>query len=259
MDPITTAGDLIVGAPPATTGDLTSGTTTGVSTARLAAGTSGYVLTSNGPGAVPSYQAPSSGGGGGGGIYPALSKPVSSDFSWTNQLSNTVTDNSDRMTISMPTNGTDPNYRLFIFGTALPSPPYSIVAAFSMNDMNGSYDELTIGIRDSSSGKFVDLNLNVVSNGITVRTIRFNSVTSVSSVPSVTTITASTLYFLKITDDGTTRKFYFSKDGKDWLLVQSESTGTFITPNQCYIGCANFSGFTHAFSVWHWQMANSVL
>ena len=49
-NPMTTPGDIIVGG--------TAGAPT-----RLAAGTAGYVLTSNGPGTAPSYQAGSGGGG----------------------------------------------------------------------------------------------------------------------------------------------------------------------------------------------------
>jgi hypothetical protein len=50
-NPMTTSGDIIIGG--------SSGTP-----ARLAADTSGYVLTSNGPGEAPSWQAASGGGGG---------------------------------------------------------------------------------------------------------------------------------------------------------------------------------------------------
>lgn len=60
INPMTTAGDLIVGG--------SSGTPT-----RLGAGTSTFVLTSNGPGVAPSWQA---GGGGGSSVWSALTDPT---------------------------------------------------------------------------------------------------------------------------------------------------------------------------------------
>jgi hypothetical protein len=200
------------------------------------------------------------GGSGSATFFPTMTPPVSTDFAWVNQLSTSVTDFSNRMRFSLPTNGTDPNWRLFVANAALPSPPYTVIAAFSRPVLDSNYLEMTIGIRNSSSGKFVDLNLNM-NGAIGLRRITFNSVTSVSGVQTLYgAVTQSSLIFLKITDDGTTRKYHISNNGWDYQTSSfTESTGTFITPDQCYIGCANLTGLTYVFSVFHWQVANSVI
>lgn len=73
-NPMTTEGDLIVGG--AVTGGVAAPT-------RLAAGTSGDVLTSNGPGAAPSWQAA---GGGSGNATSIQSVPVSATAPTTGQV-----------------------------------------------------------------------------------------------------------------------------------------------------------------------------
>jgi hypothetical protein len=212
--------------------------------------------------ATKSYVDNQLGGGGGIGLlYPAMTKPVSSNFSWVNQLSTTVTDNSDRMTFSLPTNGSDPNWRLFIQSAALPSPPFTVRAAFCIHIQPSSYFEMTIGVRNSSSGKFVDMNLNMPGGAtVGVRKIDFNSVTSVSAVQGLTNFSFSPVMFIKFTDDGTTRKFWISVNGKTYQQCAfTEATGHFITPDQAYIGCANFTGSTLVFDVYDWLVTNSIV
>lgn len=66
-NPMTTVGDLIIG------GTVTGGT---AAPTRLGAGSSGDVLTSNGAGLAPSWQAPSGGGGGGTSVQFGAGSPT---------------------------------------------------------------------------------------------------------------------------------------------------------------------------------------
>lgn len=43
-------------------------------------------------------------------------------------------------------------------------------------------------------------------------------------------------YYLRITDDGTTRRFWFSNNGLDFVQLWSENTNTFVTPTKIGIG-----------------------
>src|SRR6185369_15767716 len=69
--------------------------------------------------------------------FPPFFKPLSTDFTWINQLSTTATDEANRLKLVLPTNGTDPNWRLFKYNTALPSTPYSVVMAFDFATADG--------------------------------------------------------------------------------------------------------------------------
>lgn len=75
-NPMTTAGDIIYGG--------TSGTPT-----RLGAGTSTYVLTSNGAGTAPSWQPAASGGGTSGTFTPTITNSVNVSASTSHQCSYT--------------------------------------------------------------------------------------------------------------------------------------------------------------------------
>lgn len=68
-------------------------------------------------------------------------------------------------------------------------------------------------------------------------------------------------YHVRITDDGTTRKFLISSNGLDFMLVYSEPTNTYVTPS--YFGVAVFNSTSSStdmrVSVEHWKVTASVL
>ena len=189
------------------------------------------------------------GSSGSGGIYPPFTVPVSANFSWTNQLSTVVTDYSNRQAFSLPTNATDPNWRLWINSAALPA-HYQITAAISYSTVGSpSYVDFGIFIRDSSGGKFVFFGADT-SNGL--RRIKFDSVTSVNNVLTLGAINAPTMSFYRIKYDGTNRTFEYSLNGYEYQIQSSESgNSTFITPDQCGMGFANFTGVTYVVTAFH--------
>ena len=50
------------------------------------------------------------------------------------------------------------------------------------------------------------------------------------------------LFFLRITDDGTTRSFYGSVNGLDWIAYGTEATNTGVTPTKPGIVLYNNGG-----------------
>lgn len=139
LSPMTTAGDLIIGG--------ASGTRT-----RLAAGaTSGHVLTSNGSGAAPSWQA--AGGGGSGAVLGAKMYSTGSDTIWATASSTSTADidaTNAALTVTIPASGAivcsvDVD---FLYGTA----------------NNGGYIVLRTGSTDLQAASCIAH--NVVSGGI---------------------------------------------------------------------------------------------
>ncbi len=55
---------------------------------------------------------------------------------------------------------------------------------------------------------------------------------STAAVHTAGASNGSSWFYGKISDDGTTLKFFYSGDGIDYVQIFSESVGTFITPTQ---------------------------
>jgi hypothetical protein len=68
-------------------------------------------------------------------------------------------------------------------------------------------------------------------------------------------------YWIRITDDGTTRKFWISANGLDYVQVYSEATNTYVTPTRfgMFVLDNSGSGWTDKISVYHYLVTNSVL
>lgn len=69
-------------------------------------------------------------------------------------------------------------------------------------------------------------------------------------------------HYVRITDDGATRRFWISADGKRYFQVYSEATNTYVTPVRCglFFHNVNTTGTTAAkVSVLHFKITDSVL
>lgn len=158
----------------------------------------------------------------------------STDFTWTNQGTATVTDLSGAMLFEPPV-GTGSNLR--ILSKSEPSTPYTIYAAVSMNISIGSGD--THGglcFRESATGK--------------VKTIALNTASATPSELSISNYTNPTTFstwdvqnewywnpyltWLYIKNDGTNISFGVSSNGLVFIEYFSEPKATFFTtaPNE---------------------------
>jgi hypothetical protein len=192
------------------------------------------------------------GGGGGSGFYPTFTVPTSASFSWVNQLGTTVTDLTNREQFSIPVNGSDPNWRLYINSGSLPA-HYQCTAAISMTWVGTpSYVDFGLFIRDSGSGKFYNLG---VDTGAGLRAIQFTSVTNPTGINALGATGPHTLWFLRILYDGTNRIFQISFDGWDYQnAVVETGNATFLTPDSCGVGIANFSQPTTQLSLFSFDI-----
>ena len=160
-----------------------------------------------------------------------LTVPLASAFT-TFGSNGTYTDKSDRMTLAFT-----PNLNA-ISGLKqnTPSTPYTIDFAGSLHTYAATSTEVGL------FGIFV-------SNGTAYRTFQFglsdglsfrmkigswtNGTTFSAYVSSPYTAGFFGNFWLRITDDGTTRKFLFSTNGKSYLEIYSEATNTYVTPTTC--------------------------
>ena len=121
-----------------------------------------------------------------------------------------------------------------------PSTPYTITAYFDRFPERGNFDGLGLIFRDSGSGKFSFLGgiFNTFGGGNLLTVNSYSSVTAVNAALYSHDIDAlgqagKEPYWLRITDDGTDRKYYVSFDnGIDWELLYTEGRTTYFTADQ---------------------------
>jgi hypothetical protein len=193
------------------------------------------------------------------GLYPTLTPPISADYAWANQGSASVEDKLSRMVMTVPYAG---GANLRVLKKALPSTPYTITAAIGVTQMGTASSSNATGItlRDNAGGLRVfylvsDTGANYFGIG------GWTSATAFSSyVFIVNTTHVGGLLWLRITDDGTTRKYYHSSNGKDWSLTYSEGRTIFITATEFGLAALNNVGSIDLrLSIHHLAVANSIL
>ena len=131
--------------------------------------------------------------------------------------------------LTMPTGSTD-NLRGLV--TAIPTAPYTVIAALLPLRTGQAGNRLGLWLRESSSGKLVIVNWSVAG---ALNVEAFNSVTSFNSSYSSAALAGANvpaLLWIRIVDDNTNRKFSMSLDGQTWVQTLAQARTTFCTPDQ---------------------------
>jgi hypothetical protein len=232
-------------------------TTTGSGAATLAGG-------------VLNIPTPSGGGGGGGGNfspYPAsLTPPVSTNFSWVSQGAATVTDKSNRMVVVLPDSNPAAQVRFLSSNSPIPATPYTIDIGgmISQRNVGGNGTMLGAALLDGS-GNAVAFSMfaNSAGSSTTFRCFATGSGSALANAISANiNATGESLFFVRITDDGTTRAFFFSQNGLDYFLALAESHNADVTPTNAGImlyNNAGGAGGTAIISIFHWLVSSSLL
>jgi hypothetical protein len=262
-NPMTTAGDIIVGG-------------TGGTPQRLGAGSNGQVLTV--VSGAPSWATPSGGGGGSIGAGPIgsrpsagtagrlylctdaplicyddgsawrcwgsydfpIAEPNNSAFSWAAQgyLGNASLDTSKGgIILKTPPSPTD-NWAIRVMSA--PSPPYTLTARIRPLLIGRNTQHVGLIWRESSSGRFTACGLTHVSDRNIAEMTKWTNETTFSSVydGGLLVVPPDRPLWLRLTDDGTYRFGWFSYDGVYWHRLPSSNVSRtdFITPNQIGFG-----------------------
>lgn len=200
-------------------------------------------------------------------IWPTFNQPSTSNFTWFNQGSSTATNKSDRIVVDVPDGGGGGDHLRGLYSnTALPSPPYTVEAGIVVQGQNVTNIGALLayaGLYDTVSTKAAGAAIKLQGGTAGVRADHWNSPTSFGAVvgPGGDVVSRGALCFVRITDDGTTRKYWWSNDGKDYNFMTSEATNTFVTPTNAFFGFYNENGQTldAIYSVFHFQVAASIL
>lgn len=177
------------------------------------------------------------------GVGPtAYTLPVTAGFSWVNQGTASLVDSAGiYSSLIIPSVGSR-SVKARVKST--PATPYTITALLLHSaPVAASFPDAGLCWRESSSGKLVRFVLTM-QGGVqpVVFLAKENSPTSFNSSYTLSFAEAynmvaglaviSVPFWMRLTDDGTNRKCWFSADGDHWFLVHSVGRTDFITPDQ---------------------------
>lgn len=194
------------------------------------------------------------GGGGGGGGYPPWTAPPTSGWSWVNQgsstsSSGTALDGSPYVAIRVPSSSSFAGGRFYLRN--LPAAPYTltfVLQAFTQSSTNFEWGValreagvgiISFGLRSYGSGDWRVTRQGYSSAGTGTSGGATNSL-SLGAIGGG--VNYGTLFFLRLVDDGTNRKFLISSDGGEWFEAFSESNTLGISPIQFGLYVTPWSG-----------------
>lgn len=194
-----------------------------------------------------------------GAAYFGYTAPDNSIFSWVNQGGASVTPIvSKEIYLEAPIGSLGAtNWR--IRDTAIPATPYILDICMIPNVICKNYQLVGIVLRDSVSGKLITHAIeigNSNTNECYYAVQKWNSPTSFNA-SYIETLWAQGygLVWLRVTDDGTTRKFFVSKDGEHFQQVASNGHTDFLTANRIgFAATENTGTFPAGMNLISWQL-----
>lgn len=160
-------------------------------------------------------------------LFPNVA-PDDGDFSWVNQGGASVDTTYGGIHLIAPA-GAGINLRVRV--KSIPSVPYVVTALVLVASHNNFWGRLGLVFRQSSDGKIQTL--NVGTNAIEV--LKYTDATTYSANYAARTIVpnkAPQLLWLRLEDDNTDRKCYWSTNGQNWHTVHSVGRTDFLTADQ---------------------------
>ena len=163
-----------------------------------------------------------------------LIPPILGNFAWINQGGSTTTD-ATRGGLTIVENTATNGESVRLLKKAAPSTPYTITVA-QIPTSNENSDNLNGGImlRESSSGKVIGYCTVRRTSTHKAAIFKWTNPTTFSSSPFEDNVgmNGPFMQWLRLTDDGTNRKFYTSNDGFNFSLHFSESRTTHMTADE---------------------------
>jgi hypothetical protein len=177
--------------------------------------------------------------------------PIDSNFAWVNQSASIIRDDRDSVVLTGTKAGSGANLSCRVM--TAPATPYTITAFMLCTLMAKPFQSYGMLFRQSSggaAGSMHVLNIGWGDLGLTVANIASSKWTSATafSADYVISKIAHPPRWLRISDDGSVRRVWFSADGMDWVLFDSQSRTDFITADQVGFYVSNENSLTPNFA-----------
>lgn len=181
-------------------------------------------------------------------IWP-LTDPSLAGFSWTNQGGASVSSANGGESMTVPS-GSGDNLRQRLI--AVPSKPYSITArvhpTFNQTNYWGS------GLCWSDGTKLATFGLGFSTEGKLAAYKWTNATTFSATYKEEAADRHWFPFWLRITDDSSNRKCFYSHDGVNWLQYHSVATNDFLTPTHVgWFGNNNGTGLDGYSTLLSWK------
>jgi hypothetical protein len=164
-------------------------------------------------------------------IFP-LTDPTLQSWSWVNQGGASVDTSKGGIYLLAPASG---SMSMRIRAKAVPTAPYVIDVLWQPLIYPDTYGLVSLGWRNSTTGELVHVRYGWTSPW-QLAYIYSNSATADNSAVVSTPFYRNAPLFIRLQDDNTNRKAWYSEDGQHWLLYYSESRTAFTTPDQVFFG-----------------------
>jgi hypothetical protein len=187
------------------------------------------------------------GGGGGGGSLPpwlTFTAPPTTGWSWDNQGSSTITSTASKQYLHAPAQSA--LHAALRYRTA-PSTPYNCDFALmhgtiGVEGQTESRVGYLVAFRDAG-GKLIAFRFSAYDGSYTISIDKWTSATVFSAVYAGYATNGGTILllarapqWLRLRDDGTDLKFYYSIDGEEWILFATHARGDFLSTGPNAIG-----------------------
>lgn len=187
-------------------------------------------------------------------LWP-MTPVVDADYSWVNQGTATVSVTNGVASLTFPAQAAD-NIRARVRST--PATPYTISVYLSVGfPASTSFYMSGLVWRESGTGELLLIGPSVDGTQVQFRGYKAASPTAVPSIQAMTIPNPAPAqmnpFWMRLSDDGTDRKVWWSPDGFLWVELFSELRTTFLTPDQvgfgAYVSNATLGSQLSIFSV----------
>lgn len=150
--------------------------------------------------------------------------PLASSFTGVSATNVTLTDGTLSLLYSWTSSGAN---TVQLYKKAAPSTPYDVYMRMS-GAISSNNVQFGLIARNSSSGKFILFSYNATLAGLSVQEWT-NTATFSSTLLTSNAAAAGQTFWIRISNDGTTLTFYYSRDGSLWISLGTRALATFLS------------------------------